>query len=163
MTRLGLHPAIPFQRTTFGTPRRLVQSQSLRICQDTKRRLVVFYMRAQEHISNIFPPFFMFVSETGPSEVGVNPRPRSRASIGRPNESKTSMLDTTCASSIGKDYLRKAGKVDFLHNYLLENERPGFGTAAQAPKKRWRNLRSFLSTVKPPRSKRRIRQFNFDL
>ena len=78
----------------------------------------------------------MFVSETGPSEVGVNPRPRSRASIGRPNESKTSMLDTTCASSIGKDYLRKAGKVDFLHNYLLENERPGFGTAAQAPKKR---------------------------
>ena len=93
-------------------------------------------MRAQKHISNILLPFFMFVSETGPSEGGVNPRPRSRASLGRPNESKTSMLDTTNASSIGKDYLRKAGKVDFLHNYLLENERPGFGTAAQAPKKR---------------------------
>jgi len=73
--------------------------------------------------------------ETGPPEGGVNTRPRSRASLGRPNESKTSMLDTTSASSIGKDYLRKAGKVDFLHNYLLENERPGFGTAAQAPKK----------------------------
>ena len=47
-------------------------------------------------------------------------RPRSKS---RDGATGTSILDTTSVSSIGRDYLKKAGKVDILKDYIAERQR----------------------------------------
>jgi len=47
-------------------------------------------------------------------------RPRSQS---RDGATGTSIMDTTSVSSIGKDYLKKAGRVDILKDYIAERQR----------------------------------------
>jgi len=61
------------------------------------------------------------------------PRPRSKTRLMAAETTATgaSVMDTTSVSSIGKDYLKKAGRVDILKDYLVENLKPGFGPPGQ--------------------------------
>merc|ERR1719450_1096513 len=60
-------------------------------------------------------------------------RPKARPRGGSTVGVGSSVMDTTSASSIGRDYLKKANKCDFLKDYVASNERPGFGTAPRTP------------------------------
>jgi len=113
--------------------------------------------------------------EVVPNSSGQQPEVRERPKL-RPRGGSTlgsglgtSVMDTTSASSIGRDYLKKANKCDFLQQYVESNERPGFGTAAPKtpPSRRKLNesrvggglddFRSMASSLAEVRSGRRRR------
>lgn len=69
-----------------------------------------------------------------PAQAAAAVRPRTRSKTRLITNETTSVMDTTSVSSIGKDYLKKAGRVDFLKDYLVENQKPGFGTGQHPTK-----------------------------